>query len=308
MSTKAAAVATVRHFNRFYTQRIGVLHEGLLESPFSLTEVRVLYELAQRDRLTATDLARDLGLDAGYLSRILRNFQRRRLITRRPAPADRRRSLLSLTAAGRRAFAPLDARASDEVADALSALSSAEQARLVEAMQTIERLLLPDGRAAPRSFVLRPPEPGDFGWVVHRHGAIYGREYGWGEAFEGLTAEIVARFIRKFDAQRERCWIAEADGDRVGSVFLVRQSKTVARLRLLLVEPEARGMGIGTRLVEACIRFARQAGYRRITLWTNEVLYAARRIYEKAGFRLVHAERHEAFGEHNVGETWELAL
>lgn len=308
MTEKRAAVEAVRHFNRFYTQRIGVLHEGLLESPFSLAEVRVLYELAHRDRPTATDLARHLGLDAGYLSRMLRGFQRRRLIRRRPSPDDRRRSLLSLTPAGLRAFAPLDRRASEEVADALSTLSSAEQRRLMDAMQTIERLLAPEGRDAPRSLVLRPPEPGDFGWVVHRHGALYGRAYGWGEAFEGLTAEIVAGFIRTYDGRRERCWMAEVDGRPVGSVFLVRQSKTVARLRLLLVEPEARGMGIGTRLVEACIRFARQAGYRRITLWTNEVLHAARRIYERAGFQLVHTERHEAFGDDSVGETWELTL
>lgn len=308
MPTKAELerrVAAVRRFNRFYTSRIGVLH--YLGGEFSLAEVRVLYELAHRvDPPTATELCRELGVDAGYLSRLLRGFERRRLITRRRSSVDGRRSHVALTAAGRAAFAPLGARSHDEVVALLTPLAEADQQRLVEAMHTIEGVLGGDDRTPP--FTLRPHRPGDMGWVVQRHGALYAEEFGWDERFEALVATIVARFIERHDPARERCWIAEKDGARIGSVFLVRRSKTVAQLRLLLVEPKARGLGVGTRLVAECERFAREAGYRMIVLWTNSVLLAARRIYEAAGYRLTHTEPHTSFGHDLVGETWEKTL
>jgi len=306
-------VEAARRFNRFYTRKIGVLHEGAYKSPFSLTEVRVLYELAHRDKPTATALGRDLGLDPGYLSRILRGFERRGLVLKTRSPADGRQSHLSLTAQGRKVFAPLNARSRDEVAAMLGGLSPAAQARLVGAMQTIERLL--GGRAEPppllpppASYVLRSPQPGDFGWVVHRHGAVYAQEYGYYERFEARVAEIVAHFVQRYDAKRERCWIAEQGGEVVGSVFLVERSKTVAQLRLLLVEPKARGAGLGTRLVSECVRFARHTGYRKITLWTQNELRGARRLYEAAGFRVVRKDRNHSFGKDLVSETWELEL
>src|SRR5512139_971582 len=268
-------VDAVRSFNRFYTKQIGVLREGLLGSPYSLTEVRVLYELAHRSLPTAAELGRELGLDAGYLSRILRNFERRGLVAKARSRADGRQSLLSLRARGRKAFAPLNARSHDEVAAMLALLSVTEQGRLIEAMRTIQALL--GDRAEPKvPYLLRSHRPGDMGWIIHRHGALYAQEYGWDETFEALVAEIAAKFIRNLDPQRERCWIAEREGEIVGSVFLVQKSKTVAKLRLMYVEPKARGLGIGKRLVEECIRFARHAGYRKITLWTNSVLLAAR--------------------------------
>jgi DNA-binding MarR family transcriptional regulator/GNAT superfamily N-acetyltransferase len=300
-------VAAVRRFNRFYTQKIGALGEGLLGSPFSLAEARVLYELAHRDRPTAAELGRDLGLDAGYLSRILRGFRTRGLLARTPSASDGRQSHLALTRRGRAAFAPLDARSREEIGRMLARLSAGDRRRLVEAMGTVESLLgAPPDRRAP--YLLRPPRPGDMGWVVQRHGALYAQEYGWNEQFEAFVAGIVARFIERQDPRKERGWIAEKDGEAVGSVFLVKQSATVAKLRLLIVDPRARGLGIGERLVDECIAFARQAGYRRITLWTNSVLHAARRIYARAGFRLVRRERHESFGRALVGEYWELAL
>lgn len=305
-------VEAVRRFNRFYTKQIGVLHEGLLRSPFSLAEARVLYELAHRAKPTAAELGRDLGLDPGYLSRILRGFAQQRLLEKAPSEADGRRSLLALTEKGRDAFAPLDARSQAEIGAMLGALSAAEQRRLIEAMETITTLLGgpagSTGAGSKAPYVLRPPQPGDMGWVVGRHGVLYAREYGWDEQFEALVAEIAAAFIQRYDPRQERCWIAERDGEPVGSVFLVKRSKTVAKLRLLLVEPEARGLGIGARLVEECVRFARQAGYRKITLWTNSVLHAARRVYERSGFRRVHEEPHHSFGHDLVGETWELEL
>jgi DNA-binding MarR family transcriptional regulator/N-acetylglutamate synthase-like GNAT family acetyltransferase len=297
----------VRRFNRFYTKQIGVLHEGLLGSPFSLTEVRVLYELAHRERSTATDLGKELGLDPGYLSRILRGFENRGLIARKTSEADGRQSLVWLTEQGQQTFAPLNSRSHGEVAAMLSKFSPAQQGRLIEAMRTIEGLLSPSPEQKSL-YVLRPHQPGDMGWVVHRHGVLYAREYGWDEQFEALVASIVAKFIQHYDPKRERCWIAERDGEIVGSVFLVKQSKTVAKLRLLLVEPKARGLGLGARLVGQCVSFARQAGYRRIRLWTNSVLHAARHIYEEAGFHLVHEEPHHSFGHDLVGETWELDL
>ena len=302
-------VEAARRFNRFYTRQIGVLHEGAYNSPFSLTEVRVLYELAHRDQPTATALGRDLGLDAGYLSRMLRGFERRGLVLKTRSPADGRQSHLSLTAQGRKVFAPLNARSHDEVAAMLGGLSAAAQARVVGAMQTIERLLGDRAESLPpASCVLRPPLPGDLGWVVHRHGAVYAQEYGYNEQFEGLVAEIVAHFVQRYDAKRERCWIAEQGGEPVGSVFLVERSKTVAQLRLLLVEPTARGSGLGTRLVDECVRFARQAGYRKITLWTQSELRAARRLYQAAGFHVVRKQRNHSFGKDLVSETWELEL
>ena len=302
-----ARVAAVRRFNRFYTRQIGLLQDGYLKSPFSLSEVRVLYELAHRERPTATELGRDLGLDAGYLSRILRGFQKRGLLKRAPSEDDARQSHLSLTQRGQAAFAPLNTRSHEDIGAMLGALPATEQARLVQAMHAIEGILgaQPEKRVP---YLLRPHRPGDMGWVVHRHGAIYAQEYGWDERFEALVARIAAKFIERYDPKRERCWIAERDGEIVGSVFLVKHSKTVAQLRLMLVEPKARGLGIGARLVDECVRFARENGYRKITLWTNSVLVTARHIYKKAGFRLVQKERHHSFGHALVGETWDLTL
>jgi DNA-binding MarR family transcriptional regulator/N-acetylglutamate synthase-like GNAT family acetyltransferase len=302
-----ARVAAVRGFNRFYTQKIGVLGEGLLASPFSLTEARILFELAQRDGATAAGLCRDLGLDAGYLSRILRRFENDKLLARTPSAADGRQSLLALTASGREAFAELDRRSRDEIAALLEPLPAGRQARLVAAMAGIERLLGGESAREPR-WRLRPHRPGDMGWVVSRHGALYAEEYGWDESFEALVAEITAKFVRQFDPARERCWIAEREGAPAGSVFLVRQSPTVAKLRLLIVDPEARGLGIGAALVEECLRFAREAQYRKVTLWTQSILTAARAIYQAAGFRRVREEPHHSFGHDLVGEYWERKL
>jgi DNA-binding MarR family transcriptional regulator/N-acetylglutamate synthase-like GNAT family acetyltransferase len=300
-------IAAVRRFNRFYTRHIGLLHEGYLESPFSLAAVRVLYELAHGEGLTAAHLGRELGLDAGYLSRILRGFEKRGLIDRTRSKADGRQSLLALTRRGRDAFAPLQARSHEDIGRLLEGLSAADQRRLTEAVGTVEKLL--GAREEPKvPYLLRPPEPGDFGWVVQRHGALYAQEYGFDVRFEGLVAGIIAELVEHWDPKRERCWIAEREGEIAGSVFLVAQSKTVAKLRLLLVEPKARGLGIGARLVDECVRFARHAGYRKITLWTQSVLVAARRIYEAAGFRRVRQGRHRSFGQDLVEETWELTL
>jgi DNA-binding MarR family transcriptional regulator/N-acetylglutamate synthase-like GNAT family acetyltransferase len=313
-------VDAARRFNRFYTRKIGVLHEGAYQSPFSLTAVRVLYEVAHRHRPTATEVGRELGLDAGYLSRILRGFERRGLIVKTRSADDGRQSHLSLTAEGRKVFARLNARSHDEVAAMLGGLSVASQERVITAMRTIEGLL-GDPAAPPRTpapgsapapapapYVLRPPRPGDLGWVVHRHGAVYAHEYGYDATFEALVAEIVAHFVQHYDATRERCWIAEQAGDIVGCVFLVKQSQTVAKLRLLLVEPQARGAGLGTRLVSECVRFARETGYRTLTLWTQSELLAARRLYTAAGFRVVRKVRNHSFGKDLVSETWELKL
>jgi DNA-binding MarR family transcriptional regulator/GNAT superfamily N-acetyltransferase len=300
-------VAAVRRFNRLYTRTIGVLQERAYRSPFSLAAVRVLYELAHRTKPTATELGRDLGLDPGYLSRILRGFEKRGLLARTRSEVDARQQHLTLTAHGRKVFTPLEARSQADVATLLHALPPAAQAHLVDAMGTIERLLGPRPES-PDSYLIRPPEPGDLGWVVHRHGVLYAQEYGYDHRFEALVAEIVAQFVQHLVSRRERCWIAERDAEIVGSVFLVQHSATVAKLRLLLVEPQARGLGIGRRLVSECVRFARQAGYRKITLWTQSELRAARRLYEAAGFGLVKRERHQSFGRDLVAETWELGL
>ena len=300
-------IRSVRSFNRFYTRQIGVLQEGYLQGPFSLAEVRVLYELAHQGEPTASAVGRELGLDAGYLSRILRRFQERGFVETRPSEADGRQSLLRLTPAGREAFGVLDERAWEDVGALLARLTPEDRRRLTEAMRTIATLL--GDRPEPKvPYVLRAHQPGDMGWVVERHGVLYAEEYGWNGGLEALTAEVVARFLQELDPRRERCWIAEREGTNVGCVFLVKDSDTVARLRLLLVEPAARGLGIGRRLVEECIRFSRQAGYRRMVLWTNHVLNAARHLYEEAGFKLTHEEAHQKFGPDLVGQTWELEL
>ncbi len=305
----AGPVDCVRAFNRFYTRHIGVLEQGYLESPFSLAEARVLYELAHRPKPTAAEIAADLDLDPGYLSRILRGFARAGLLEKHPSPRDSRQRLLSLTDRGRAAFAPLDTASRAQIAAVLAELAPAERRRLVEAMRAVSGLLGDPGQRA-EPYLLRPHGPGDMGWVVARHGALYAQEYGWDATFEALVAEIVAGFLRNFDPARERCWIAERNGENVGSVFLMKhpQREGVARLRLLLVEPSARGLGIGRRLVEECTRFARQTGYQAITLWTNDVLVSARRIYEAAGYRLVHEAPHRSFGHDLVEQTWELPL
>jgi DNA-binding MarR family transcriptional regulator/N-acetylglutamate synthase-like GNAT family acetyltransferase len=299
-------VGRVRGFNRFYTRQIGLLNEGLYGSRFSLTEVRVLFELCRRKETTATVVRSELGLDAGYLSRMLQRFEKGRLIQRRPSNNDGRQHLLSLTAQGRKAFAPLNARATSEVALMLNKLTVSRQQHLVEAMSAVQEILSDPERDSP--CVLRRHRPGDMGWVVFRHGQFYNREYGYDERYEALVARIVASFIQHYDPKRERCWIAEKGQDAVGCIFLVKKTKTLAQLRLLFVEPSARGLGLGTLLVNECVRFASEAGYRKIVLWTQSELYAARHIYKKAGFRLVHKKRHRLWGPEQVGETWELVL
>lgn len=300
-------VDAVRRFNRFYTRQIGLLCKGYLESPFTLAEVRVLYELAHRDAPAAAEIGKVLGLDTGYLSRMLSSFRKRGLLTRHASEQDARQSHLSLTEKGRVAFGALEAKSEAAVSKMLEGLPPAEQSRLTGAMAAIESLLgEPAESKAP--YLLRTHQPGDMGWVIHRHGVLYAQEYGWDERFEALVAKIASEFIQKFDSKRERCWIAERDGAIVGSVFLARKTERVAKLRLLLVEPPARSLGIGARLVAECVRFARQAGYRKITLWTQSILDAARHIYRQAGFRMVKRERHRSFGAKLVGETWELTL
>lgn len=300
-------INTIRRFNRFYTRQIGVLREGLLHSPYSLTEARIIFELAHRNNLTASDLGKELGLDAGYMSRILNKLEQQNLIEKTRSDDDGRQRLLSLTAEGQKAFALLDSRSSDEVAEMLSQLSESERIRLAEAMRTIEAIL-DHGFKYAEPFYLRHHEPGDMGWVIHRHGLVYHQEYGWDESFEALVAQICADFINNYDPQKERCWIAEMQGERVGSIFCVKTDEDVAKLRLLLVLPKARGLGLGTRLVQECIRFARRAGYKKLTLWTNDVLAEARHIYEKNGFELVEEEPHHSFGHDLVGQNWDLML
>jgi DNA-binding MarR family transcriptional regulator/GNAT superfamily N-acetyltransferase len=300
-------IGTVRQFNRFFTRQIGVLREGLLHSPYSLTEARILFELGQSNQVTASKLGHELGLDAGYLSRILARLEQQGLLEKVRSENDGRQLLLSLSAAGREAFALLDQRSREEVSEMLEDLSEEDQQHLLKAMQTIESVLS-KGFKFSEPFVLRPHEPGDMGWVTHRHGVLYAQEYGWDEHFEALVAQIVADFINNYNPARERCWIAEMDGEIIGSVFVVQSSETVAKLRLLLVEPKARGLGLGTRLVEECIRFARRRGYQKLMLWTNSILLEARHIYEKTGFHLVAEEPHHSFGHDLIGETWELVL
>jgi len=299
-------VSAIRGFNRFYTRKIGVV-DGVASNPFSLAEARVLYELAHREQPTATDIRKELGLDAGYMSRILRGFERRKLVTREQSKTDERQRFLSLTAKGRRAFAPLDERSNRDVAAMLKKLSPTERKQLVDAVRTVGRLL--GDKAQPRTpYLLRQHQPGDMGWIVHRQAILYAEEYGWDGTYEALAAEIVAQFIKNYDPKCERCWIAEKDGERVGAVFVAKASDETAKLRLLHVEPEARGLGIGKRLVDECVRFARQAGYQMMTLWTQSILHAARHLYEQAGFRIVREEQHHSFGKDLTAETWELDL
>jgi DNA-binding MarR family transcriptional regulator/GNAT superfamily N-acetyltransferase len=305
--SSANAVAAVRAFSRFYTRQIGLLDEGLHRSAFSLTEARVLYELAHRDRLTASDLGRDLGLDAGYLSRMLKRFETSGLVARAAHETDARQSVIALTAKGRQAFAPLNEASQKQVMALLDGLSDRESEKLVAAMETIQRLMGVRERPA-EPYVLRPLQVGDIGWIAHRQGILYAREYGWDETYEALVAEILAAFVRNFDPEREAAWVAELDGEVVGSIFAVKKSDTVAKLRLLYVEPSARGLGIGRRLVDECIAFARARNYRTLTLWTNDVLVSARRIYQAAGFVLADEERHRAFGKDLVGQNWNLTL
>jgi DNA-binding MarR family transcriptional regulator/N-acetylglutamate synthase-like GNAT family acetyltransferase len=302
----ADRIGAVRRFNRFYTRQIGLLQDGMVDTRFSLTEARVLYELGQAPETTATAIAATLGLDHGYLSRILGEFAETGLITRKPSPDDGRQTLLALSAKGRATFRKLDRGSQNLVGALLETMAEPRQQQMIEAMQTIERCLAPD--AAPPTIVLRPHRAGDMGWVLSSHAACYGKEYGWSGTFEVLAAEIVTQFLREFDPARERCWIAEMNGVRVGSVFMVKGGEEVAKLRLLLVEPQARGLGLGRRLVDECVRFAREARYRRITLWTQSILTSARTIYERAGFRLVREEPHCSFGHDLIGETWELDL
>jgi DNA-binding MarR family transcriptional regulator/N-acetylglutamate synthase-like GNAT family acetyltransferase len=300
-------IESVRRFNRFYTQKIGVLQEGLLKSPFTLTQLRVLYELAYRQKLKAAELSSDLNLDAGYLSRILADFEKRGLIERKQSADDARQSEITLTKKGTDAFAPLNVRSHDEMEEMLSGLSPSQQNRLLQSMESIQSLLNTKNDEKV-SYILRPHQPGDMGWVIYRHGVLYSQEYGWDEQFEALVASICVKFLQKFDPKRERCWIAEKDGDIVGSVFLVKHSKNIAQLRMLYVEPFTRGLGIGRRLVDECIRFSRQIGYKKIILWTQSNLSAARHIYEATGFKIIKKEPHHIFGHDLVSEIWELLL
>jgi DNA-binding MarR family transcriptional regulator/GNAT superfamily N-acetyltransferase len=292
-------VEIVRRFNRDYTHQIGVLHEHLLDSEFSLTEARILYELAHRSGVTSSSLCRELGLNAGYLSRVIAGFEKKGLISRTRSQSDARASQLELTGKGRATFESLNDASKREVQTMLERLPPQSQQDLVEAMGRIRALL---GAPSP-GYILRNPQPGDLGWIVHRQTVMYAQEYGWNDEYEALAAEIIAKFIREFDPARERCWIAEKDGKVIGSVFIVRQDDSTAKLRMLYVEPAARGMGIGGRLVDECLRFARQAGYKKMVLWTNTVLTGARRIYDKAGFELIEEEAHHSFGKDLLGQV-----
>ncbi len=304
----ARHVQAIRSFNRFYTQRIGVLSASF-GADLSLTEARVLYELAYRDQPTAAELGRDLALDPGYLSRILRRFESRNWLDRTPSPADARVSLIKLSAEGQAVFAPLEEQSNASAAGLLAKLTPADQQSLVTAMATAQRLMAPAANAAPvRTVVLREPQPGDMGWVVQQHGEVYAREYGWNRDFEALVAGIVEKFIRNFKPAAEKCWIAELDGLKVGAVFVVRQSPTLCKLRMLILAPEARGLGLGGRLTDECIAFARSKGYKKMQLWTNSCLDAARAIYTRRGFVLTKSEPYRGFGKDLVGETWELKL
>jgi DNA-binding MarR family transcriptional regulator/ribosomal protein S18 acetylase RimI-like enzyme len=301
-----AEIAAVRAFNRFYTRKLGVLDQHLSKSPYSLSEARVLYELAHRNELAAKQIGSELGLDPGYLSRIVQSFDESGLITRKPLAADRRQFRLSLTAKGRQAFAKLDKASHDDVAAMLAPLSTADARRLTDAMAAIANLLEPARECAP--YLVRSHRVGDMGWVTSRQGIAYAEEYGWDISYEALVAEICAQFVKSYDPSREHCWIAEIHGEPVGSVFLVKASDELARLRLLMVEKKARGLGLGRALVEQCIRGAREKGYSKMTLWTQSCLLAARGIYQQTGFRKVAEEKHHSFGVDLVGETWEMEL
>jgi DNA-binding MarR family transcriptional regulator/GNAT superfamily N-acetyltransferase len=307
MSAMASPVAAVRRFSRFYTRQLGLLEEGLLQSAFSLTEGRVLYELATRAKLTASELERDLGIDPGYLSRILKYFEKLGFVIRSASPDDGRLALLELTGAGRAAFEPLDSASRQQVFAMIGRLMPAEAVRLVQAMHTVEHLM-GEAVASQDPVVLRRHRLGDIGWIAHRQAILYAEEYGWDGSYEVLAAEILAGIVKNFDPDWERSWIAEREGAVIGSVFVVRRSQTVAKLRLLYVEPAARGLGLGRRLVDACVGFSRERGYRTLSLWTNDVLLPARRIYQAAGFTCIAREPHHSFGHDLIGETWELVL
>ena len=299
-------VAAVRAFNRFYTARIGVLRDGLLRTPHSLTEARVLYELGQREVTEVADLRRELDIDAGFLSRLLARLQRDGLVARERSRDDARRQRIRLTAEGAAAFAELDSRSAAEIGAVLDALGEEDQRRLVAAMDVVRDVL--EDAAPPGAFVLRAPHPGDLGWIVQRHGSLYAQQYGWDESFEALVARIVADYAADHDPRREAAWIAEVDGERAGCVLCVRRDDAVAQLRLLLVDPKARGRGIGARLIDECLRFAQRAVYARVTLGTNDVLHEARRLYERVGFELVESAPHRSFGHDLVEQTWARAL
>ena len=300
-------IDAVRRFNRFYTRRIGVLKPGMVGSPYTLPEARVLYELGQVPQATATVIGRTLGMDLGYLSRLVQALKRRGLLQAKRSPHDARHSFLTLTEKGRKAYTLINSRTRDEMAQMLAPLKSGERSKLVSAMRTVESLL--GAEAKPGEIVLREHRPGDMGWVVERHAVLYFEQDGWGARFEALIAGICKDFLENFDPKRERCWIAERDGERVGCVFLVKQNSTTAKLRLLIVEPAARGTGLGRRLVEECIAFSREKGYRKLVLWTHAHLLAARGIYRKTGFRkLDKTETHDTFGPPAVSEFWELKL
>ncbi len=302
-------VVAVRRFNRFYTKQIGILDERILRSPFSLAEMRVLYEIAHGKGVSAVDLANELRMDPGYLSRVLRRFRKAGLVRRETSAVDGRRSLLRLTDKGRSTFAPFDTRQDEDVAALLARAPAAGQRRLIESMRAIEKVLGGSAEDTSEPYLLRQHQPGDMGWITHRHGVLYSQEYGYDERYEALVAKIVSEFIEHLDPARERCWIAERHGEIIGSAFLVKKSATVAQLRLLYVEPSARGLGIGARLIDECVRFARRGRYRKITLWTQSELLAARHLYQKAGFKLAGTQRHRRFSRHElVAETWELKL
>lgn len=300
-------VQAVRKFSRFYTRQLGVLNEKLLGSKYSLTEVRALFELAHRKDCTAREIGQNLGLDAGYLSRILNRFARARLITRERSKLDARNIQLRLTTKGRSVFQSLDRQSSEQVVEMLDRIPQALQQKLIQSLRRVEEMFA-SATAGSSAVRLRSHRPGDIGWVIHRHGILYAQEYGWDESFEALVAEVAAQFIKNFDPSRERCWIAELDGESVGSIFLVKYTEEIAKLRLLLVEPHARGFGIGRKLVRECIEFAQQCGYGKLTLWTQSCLLAARKLYREAGFNLVKEESQRAFGADLVSETWELEL
>jgi DNA-binding MarR family transcriptional regulator/GNAT superfamily N-acetyltransferase len=310
MTTEDDAIAEIRRFNRFYTRYIGVVNSRILKTELSLAEGRVLYEVANRETPTATEVGKALGMDPAHVSRILRAHQRRGLIARERSETDGRQALLRLTAKGRKMHGTLDTRSRDQVETMLASLPPGGPARMIGAIRTIEELLgeRSSERKGPRPYILRTHQPGDMGWVIARHGVLYTQEYGWDDTFEGLVAKIAGEFLEKFDPKKERCWIAEQGGENVGCIFLVKKTATVAKLRLLIVEPTARGSGIGRRLVSECVRHARQVGYKKMTLWTQSHLHAARRLYEEAGFRLTKSWAVHSWGKDMVSETWDLDL
>lgn len=306
-STLESRIEAVRRFSRFYTRRIGVLEETLLHSPFTLPEGRLVYEIANRDAPTAQELCHDLGLDPGYVSRLLKSLEKRDCIARERSATDKRATRLTLTAKGQKLWGAMNQQSKEDLANLLSGLPAAKQQELVAALETVERLLEePDEKRA--AYVLRPHLPGDMGWIIRRQTQLYAQEHGWNGSFESMLAEIAGKFVANYDPRRERCWIAERNGEIVGSVFLVKAGKATGQLRMLYVEPSARGLGIGGRLVGECIEDARTKGYRRLILWTNDILAAARKIYIAAGFRLEKEERHQSFGQKLVGQYWSLDL